>query len=206
MLAARAHVLARLGRAAEARDTADEEQAVAERLDAPQLIATAAHDRGMVALTIGEHDLAADLLAFALDHDAPVSRPLAHLARAEALVRLDRCDEAEVALRAATLEPLRPGDFPETLVPRLTRIQALIAAARGDCELATRRLEEAAAGWRRLLDRAADGERYTSAFADFARPPVLGLVEPRRELAVVEAELSELVTAPLENGVRDALV
>jgi DNA-binding SARP family transcriptional activator/tetratricopeptide (TPR) repeat protein len=193
MLAACAHVLARLGRVAEARAAADQERAVAERLDAPQLIATAAHDRGMVAVATGEDELAADLLAFALEHDALVSRPLAHLARAEALVRLGRGDEAEAALRATTLEPLRPGDFPETLVPKLTRIQGLIAAARGDRELAARRLEEAAAGWRALLDRAGDGERYTSAFADFARPPVLGLVEPERELALVEADLYKLM-------------
>ncbi len=197
MLAARAHVLARLGRAAEARDAAEEERTVAERLDAPQLIATAAHDRGMVAVATGEDELAADLLAFALAHDAPVSRPLAHLARAEALVRVGRCEQAEESLRATALEPLHPGDFPETLVPRLTRIQGLVAAARGDRELAARRLEEAAAGWRALLDRAGDGERYTSAFADFARPPVLGLVEPERELALVEADLYKLVTPSL---------
>jgi DNA-binding SARP family transcriptional activator/tetratricopeptide (TPR) repeat protein len=195
MLAASAHVLARLGRTGEARAAADEELAVAERLDAPQLIATAAHDRGMVALAIGEYERAAELLAFALNRDAPVSRPLAHLARAEALVARGRCDEAEAALRATALEPLHPGDFPEALVPRLARIQALLAAARGDRELAARRFEEAAAGWRRLLDRAADGERYASSFADFARPPVLGLVEPQRELALVEADLSELLAS-----------
>jgi hypothetical protein len=94
------------------------------------------------------------------------------------------------------LEPVRPGDFPETLVPRLTRVEGLVAAARGDAMLAARRLEEAAGGWRRLLDRSRDGERYTSSFADLARPPVLGLVEPQRELQRVLSELASLQKAP----------
>jgi hypothetical protein len=125
-----------------------------------------------------------------------VSRPLARLARAEALARLGRCDEADEELREMVLEPVRPGDFPETLVPRLTRVEGLVAAARGDTVLAGRCLEEAAGGWRRLLDRSRDGERYTSSFADLARPPVLGLVEPQRELQRVLSELASLQKAP----------
>lgn len=77
-------------------------------------------------------------------------------------------------------------------------MQGLIADACGDRELAVRRLEEAASGWRRLVDRTADGERYASAFADFARPPVLGLIEPARELALVEAELAQLAATPAQ--------
>ncbi|HEY7075626.1 MAG TPA: AAA family ATPase, partial [Solirubrobacteraceae bacterium] len=192
LLAARAYVLVRLGRLTEARAAAEEETAVADRVDALDLRATAEHDRGMVALALGDHALAADLLDAALRDEAPVSRPLARLARAEALVRLGRCDDADQELRATVLEPVRPGDFPETLVARLTRVQGLIAAARGDVALAARRLEEAADGWRRMLDRSSDGERYTSSFADLARPPVLGLVEPERELDRVLAELREL--------------
>jgi DNA-binding SARP family transcriptional activator len=192
LLAARAHVLVRLGRLTEARAAAEEEAAVADRVDAPDLRATAEHDRGMVALALGDHALAADLLDAALRDHAPVSRPLARLARAEALVRLGLCEEADQEVRATVLEPVGPGDFPETLVPRLTRLQGLIAAARGDVALASRRLEEAADRWRRMLDRSADGERYTSSFADLARPPVLGLVEPERELDRVVAELHEL--------------
>jgi hypothetical protein len=75
-------------------------------------------------------------------------------------------------------------------------VQALIADACGDRALAVRRLEDAASGWRRLVYRTAAGERYASAFADFARPPVLGLVEPGRELALVEGELADLITTP----------
>ena len=192
MLAARGYVMLRLGRLDEARRAADQEWAAAERIDSPELIATAEHDRGMVALATGSYERAAELLQRALEHDAPVSRPLAQLARAEALVRAGRVQQARAAVRATALEPLHPGDFPEALVPRLTRVQGLIAGACGDRELAGRRLEEAAAGWRRLVHRSADGERYASAFADFARPPVLGLVEPARELAAVEAELAEV--------------
>ncbi len=196
ILAARAYVLARLGRHEEALAAADLEAAAADRADTPELRATAEHDRGMIALRVGDHARAAALLASALADDAPVSRPLARLARAEALALLDRCDEAEQELRAGALEPVRPGDLPETLVPRMARVQGLIAAARGDHRLAARRLEEAAAGWRRMLDRSRDGERYTNSFADLARPPVLGLVEPDQELDHVLSELAALDKAP----------
>jgi hypothetical protein len=47
-----------------------------------------------------------------------------------------------------------------------------------------------------VLDRARDGERYTRSFADLARPPVLGLVEPERELERVLSELSDLEKTP----------
>jgi DNA-binding SARP family transcriptional activator len=197
ILAAQAYALARLGRLEEARAAAEEEAAAAERADTPELCATAEHDQGMIALTLGEHARAAELLAAALAHNAPVSRPLARLARAEALARIERCDEAEEELRAVALEPVRPGDLPETLVPRMARIQGLVAATRGDAPLAARRLDEAAAGWRRMLDRSLDGERYTSSFADLARPPVLGLVEPERELERVLSELANLEQTPV---------
>ena len=124
-----------------------------------------------------------------------MSRPLARLARAEALAKLGRCDEADDEVTAMAVEPISPGDFPDTLVPRMTRVQALIAAARSDTPLAAQRYEDAADGWRRLLDHPNDGERYTSSFADLARPPVLGLVEPHRELQRVLSELA-LLEAP----------
>ena len=88
-----------------------------------------------------------------------------------------------------------PSDFPDTLVPRLVRVQGLIAAARGDDALAARRLEEAAAGWRRRLGRDADGDRYTAVLADLGRPPVAGLVEPERELERVLGDLRALAPA-----------
>jgi hypothetical protein len=196
ILAARAYVLARLGRLDSAREAVERESAAAERADNPELRSTAEHDRGMIALALEDYEPAAHLLGAALAHGAPVSRPLARLARAEALARLGRCDEAQEEIKATALEPIGAGDFPDTLVPRMSRIQGLIAAARGDAALAARLLEEAAAGWRRVRDCSGDGERYTSSFADLARPPVLGLVEPDRELERVLSELASFEKAP----------
>jgi DNA-binding SARP family transcriptional activator/tetratricopeptide (TPR) repeat protein len=192
LLAARAHVLMRMARLGAARAASEAERALAERLDNAALQATSEHDRGLVAMALGEFAQAERLLATALIHDAPVSRPLARLARAEALIRLGRNDEAEQELRATALEPVRPGDMPDTLVPRLTRLQGLIAAGRGDPALAERRLREASDGWRRLLGAASEGDRYTAALADLGRPPVAGLVEPARELDLVLADLASI--------------
>ncbi len=191
-LAARCHILVRLGRVEEANASATAEGELAERLDDPALTAMAAHDRGMASHAAGDHERAAELLRTALERDPAVSRPLARLARAESLAALDRLDEAEDELRATALEPLGSGDFPDTLVARLTRVQGLIALARGDHALATKRLEEAARTWRRRAAEERPGDLYMAVLADFGRPPVLGLIEPRRELARVEAELAAL--------------
>jgi Tetratricopeptide repeat len=125
-----------------------------------------------------------------------VSRPPVRLARAEALVRLGRLEDAERQLRATALEPVATHDFPDTLVPRLTRIQGLIAAARGDRERAERYLHEAADGWRRRAGAELRGDQYVATLADLGRPPVAGLVEPARELERVLAELESLPAMP----------
>jgi tetratricopeptide (TPR) repeat protein len=190
--AARAHILTRLGRLEDALASAVEEGVVAERLDDPRIAAMAEHDRGVICHAIGDHAGAERLLAAALENDAPVSRPVARLVRAEALVALGRLDEAELELRAVALEPVSEGDFPDTLVARLARVQALIAIARGDHAEAARRLEEAARTWRRRAGAFRLGDRYMAVMIDLGRPPVLGLVEPRRELERVEAELKAL--------------
>jgi tetratricopeptide (TPR) repeat protein len=190
LLAARSAVLQRMGRLEEARACADAERDIADLTGDPNLSATAAHDRGMVALATGDHADAERLLHEALEGGASVSRPLARLARAEALARLGRCGEAEAELRATALEPVGPSDFPDTLVPRLTRVQGLVAAQRGDLDLAARRLEEAADGWRRRVT-ANSAEGLTSALADFGRP-VIGLVDPDRELERVLDDLRGL--------------
>jgi DNA-binding SARP family transcriptional activator/tetratricopeptide (TPR) repeat protein len=191
-LSSRAFVLGRLGRHADARAAAARERELAQLLGDDRRIALAEHDSGIVALAAGDWAEAAARLTAALDGGAEVSRPLILLARAEALARARRPDEAEADVRATTLEPLRPGDFPEALVPRLTRIQGLIAAARGDAELAHRRLEEAAAGWRRLAAApATPAEGWHATLIDFGRPPVAGLIEPERELAATEADLAQ---------------
>ncbi len=190
-LAARAHLLSRLGRHDEALTAAAEEQMMAERLDSPQYAALARHDAGLVALAAGRHADAVELLGAALDAGAKVSRPAARLARAEALAGVVDPDEAAAELRRAVLEPVTAADQPWALVPRMARVQALIALARGDREVARGRLEEAATGWRNR-QRPASGEEYMASLVDLGRLPVVGLVEPAWELARVTAELAEI--------------
>ena len=191
LLAARSFVLRGLGRMAQAREAAKAEQALAEQLGHPDLMAMASHDRGLVALDDGEYELAASLLAESLIEAAPVSRPLTRLALAEALAGAGAVDDAAAQVRAMVLEPVRPSDFPDTLVPRLARVQGLVARARDDYEEAERRLEESVAGWERVLARSVRGETITTVLADLGRP-VVGLVEPERELARARADLQAI--------------
>jgi tetratricopeptide (TPR) repeat protein len=190
--AAQAYILSRLGRHEEARAAAEEQCARAERAESRRLLATAQHDLGQVALAAGDWEIAAAALGAALDEGANVPRAQARLARAEALARLGRCDEADEQIRAVALEPLSPSDFPATLVPRLTRAQGLVAAARGDRATAERLLREAADGWRRQLAAGAR-EAYR---IDMGRPPVAGLVELDRQLEQVERDLEALDVIP----------
>jgi tetratricopeptide (TPR) repeat protein len=154
----------------------------------------ASHDRGLVALEQGSYELAVELLSDALVEGAPVSWPLTRLALAEALARGGLPDDAAEQLRAVVLEPLRPSDFPDTLVPRVARVQGLIAMARGDRDEAERRFEEAIAGWERLLARSIRAESITSVLADLGRP-VVGLVEPERELERLREEVANAVVS-----------
>ena len=114
-------------------------------------------DRAQVALAAGRLDEAERLLASALDGPLMRGRPGARLAHVEALVGLGRTEEARLALRMATAEPIEPDDLPATLVPRIAAQQAAIAAAEGDCEHARRRLEEAESAWTRLIDASPAG-------------------------------------------------
>jgi DNA-binding SARP family transcriptional activator len=191
MLAARGFVLTRMGDLEGARAALAEQQALAERLGEPPLLSAAAYDRAMFALVEGEHAAAAQLFAVALAEQAPISRPLARLARAEALARCERCEEAEAELRATALEEVGPADFPDTLVPRMSRVQGLIAIARGDLPLAERRLRDAEEGWERRRERMQAGDGMNAVLADFGRP-VLGLVEPGLELERVRADRAAL--------------
>jgi hypothetical protein len=131
------------------------------------------------------------LLEQAIAEGAGVSRPAARLARAEALARSGRPEEAAAEVRQAALEPVRAGDQPWALVPRMARVQGLIALARGDQALARRRLGEAVAGWQRHLRPDAAAE-FIANFIDLGRPPIVGLVEPEWELRRLTAELAEL--------------
>ena len=190
-LAARAFVLSRLGRHDEALSVAGERLAKAERMDSPAAAALARHDAGLVSLAAGRYAEAAQFLADALAAGAQVSRPTARLARAEALARSGRPDEAAMEVRRAALEPVRDGDQPWALVPRMARVQGLIALARGDHALARRRLDEAAAGWQRH-PRPDSGAEFIANFVDLGRPPIAGLVEPEWELRRLTAELARL--------------
>lgn len=204
LLAARSFVLTRLGRLAEARSAAEAEQRLAEQIARPELQAMASHDRGLVALEAGEHELAATLLGDALVDGAPISRPLTRLALAQACALCGQLDRAADELRATVLEPVRASDFPDALVPRLTRIQGLIALGGGDRTEAERRLRESIAGWERLVDRSRGVETMTAVLADLGRP-VVGLVEPERELERTRRDLAMLLTEAVKGG-PDAVV
>jgi tetratricopeptide (TPR) repeat protein len=190
-LAARAFVLSRLGRHEEALLMADEQLAKAERMDSAAAAALARHDAGLISLAAGHYADAARLLTDALAEDAEVSRPAARLARAEALARSGHPDEATAEVRRAALEPVRDSDQPWALVPRMARIQGLIALARGDRAEARRRLREAAESWQRHLG-CNTGAEYAANFVDLGRAPIVGLVEPAWELRRLSAELAAL--------------
>jgi tetratricopeptide (TPR) repeat protein len=190
-LAGRAFVLSRLGRHDEALSLAAEQLAKAERMDSPAAAALARHDAGLISLAAGHYAEAARMLAEALAEGAEVSRPAARLARAEALARAGHPDDAAAELRRAALEPVRDTDLPWALVPRMARVQGLIALARGDHALARRRLGEAADSWQRHLRHDA-GTEFMATVVDLARPPIVGLVEPEWELRRLTTELAEL--------------
>ena len=202
LCAMRSFVLLRLDRVAQAHDAAQTEAALADRLGDRQLEAMAAHDRAVVAMVEHDYASACELFELALAQPAPVSRPLTRLRRAEALARVGRLLDAEAELRATTLEPVRPSDFPATLVARMARTQGLVAALSGDLVLAERRLSESVAGWRRQVATQTRGDSLTVALADLGRP-VVGLIEPELELELVEAELRSVQTA--ERGAEDAV-
>jgi hypothetical protein len=190
-LAARAFVLSRLGRHAEALAVAEEQLAKAERMDSPAAASLARHDVGLISLAAGRYAEAARLLGDALTGGAEVNRPAARLARAEALARSGFPDEAAAEVRRAALEPVRSSNQPWALVPQMARVQGLIALACGDRVQARRRLNEAAAGWRRHLDHDTGAELLAN-FVDLGRSPIVGLIEPGWELRRITDELARL--------------
>lgn len=199
-LSARAQILARLGRHDEAARAVLRVQEWSERLDDPVIAATATHDRGLLALLAGRHAEAADLLGRALASGAAVSRVGAGLARAEALARAGDPDSASAQLRSALLEPVGRSDQAWALVPRVAFVQALIACARGDTVEARARFEECASAWQRVLESYDDeaGEGYVASLVDLGRPPIVGLVEPAREMDRVSRLLARLGPSPIQ--------
>jgi DNA-binding SARP family transcriptional activator/tetratricopeptide (TPR) repeat protein len=196
-LTTRALILSRLERHDEAAAVADRVQEWTDRLDAPTLAATASHDRGFVAMAAGRHAEAAELLGIALAEDAAVSRVSTGILRAEALAGAGDLDGATAQLRTALSEPVGPADQPWALVPRVAWVQALVALGHGDRDLARRRLDEAEAAWHRVgtLAGASAGESYLAHLVDLGRPPIVGLVEPDRELARIAAVRSSIDVA-----------
>ncbi len=202
LLAIRSFLLLHMDRTAEAHEAAEKERRLADHLGAAELEAMAAHDRALVALAEGGHAHASELFQQALDGDAPISRPLTRLWRAEALARAGQLAQAEAELRATALEPVRPSDFPATLVARMARVEGLIALLGGDRPLAERRLREAANGWGRLVSTFSRSDNLTIALADLGRP-VVGLIEPERERERVLAELHAIQT---NEGIEHAVI
>jgi DNA-binding SARP family transcriptional activator/tetratricopeptide (TPR) repeat protein len=202
---ARAAILRRLGRLAEASLACDAAAGYAERVGLAELDGLVHHERGLLALAAGDPDSAAAQLRRALDLDAPVSRAAARLLRAEALAQAGHQDLAEAELRAVALEPVTASDFPGTLVARMARVQGLIASARGDLGLAERRLAESARCWQRAARTGEGGEAgagYVATLIDLGRPPISSLVEPARELAAVSIELAAIRERGQEHGER----
>ena len=188
----RAWLMSRLDRPAQATRVAHSAQRLAERIGTPDLIASAHAETGRVLLRAGSYREAADFLARALNVEgAAIGRPVARLQRAEALARSGRIDEARAELTATVLEPVGRSDWPDVLVARMSTVRALIAAAEGDVPAAERELQHAAACWRRRVEAADAGERYTTVLADLGRP-VIGLISPVDELQTVLAELTHL--------------
>lgn len=187
--AARAYALSRLGRHEEAAEAARVERAIAEHSGNEEEEAIATFDAGMVALAAGRVADACRLLGVALEsHTARLPRALARLRLAEARLLAGDADGAAREIARFPFEPAGPADLPHTLVPRLERVQGLVAAARGQPQLANRRLEAAEAGWRRLLQDDDAPEQLTATLVDLGRAPVAGLVEPGIELGRILAE------------------
>jgi len=191
LLAARSFVLRGLLRFGEALAAAESEQALAAQLAQPELLAMASNDLGLIALDKCEYERAAALLGESLIDGAPISRPVTRLALAEALARDGQPERAAEQLRATVLEPVRPSDFPAALVPRLARVQGLIALACEQYEEAERRIEESIGGWERLLEQTVRADSITTVLADLGRP-VVGLVEPERELSRARRDLQAI--------------
>lgn len=186
--AARAYALSRLGRMPEAIRAARENVEPASGADNHDVAAVAEFDLGSILLAAGSHREAAERLGAALEVvSAPIPRAVARLRLSEAFVSFGNLDCGERELGQVPFEPIGPADAPETLVAQLSRVQGLIAAARGDAKLAARRFAEAERVWRRM-SRAPSGDAYAAVLLDLGRPPIAGLVEPARELARLARE------------------
>lgn len=198
-LAVRAYALSRAGRHDEALAAAEEEIALLTRIGSPQ-VATAIYDVGSLALAAGRHMEAISRLSEALSADSTwFPRALARLRLAEARLHTGDATGAAAELERFPYEPVGPADLPETLVPLLERVQALVAAAEGDTDRARRLFDAAVAGWRRLRDTAPQ-DTYAASLTELGRSAVAGRLEPGVELGRTLADLALLLGA---NGEAD---
>jgi len=208
-----AHALSRLGRHGEALAAAVEEADLAARSGSAEHAAMAGYDLGAVALAAGQVDRAVPELAAALAFPDTrfFSRPLARFLLAEARLATGDDAGAERELDAIPFEPVGPADLPDTLVARMARLEGLLAARRGDLDLALDRLSEAEQAWRRRLESAATmGDAFAANVVDLGRPPAAGLVEPAVEVGRILADrattlasagrLGEAIAAATEAG------
>ena len=192
LLLSRGWVLSRLRRHDAALADARRARRIAERIGDERLATLADAELGRALLRAGEYAQSADLLARALaTSSTEIGRSLARLQRAEALARSGRLDEASDELGAMALEPVRPSDWPDTLVSRMSTVKGLIAWRRGDARTARTELEYAAAGWRRRTAARDLGDRITATLADLGHP-IIGIVAPEEELATVLTDLARL--------------
>ena len=147
--------------------------------------------RGLVALAAGRYAEAAELLGAALADGAEVSRPTAGLHRAEALALAGDPAAATAQLRAALLEPVGRADQPWALVPRIAWVQGLVATRAGTtCRwpgAGSTRRPPAGAGCSARRRRPRPRATWPT-MVDLGRPPVVGLVEPDRELARIDRD------------------
>lgn len=192
MAGLRASVLALLGRHDDARACSDRQAELAGRLGSPRILALADHDAGLLAALAGDHERAQACLGRALAGEPQILRADARLRRAEALARTGRAEAAEAELRAAALEPIHAGHRPALLLGRMAFVQALVARARGDHELAQARLLESARHWRRLAGDDPVASEHLASLVDLGRPPIAGIVDASGELDRVAEELRGL--------------
>jgi hypothetical protein len=165
------------------------------------------HDLGVIALAAGRAGEAIERLAGALGRPDTrfFSRPQARLLLAEARLATGDAVGAEAELDAIPFEPVGPADLPDTLVARMSRLEGLLAAGRGEVDSSLRLLDEAAQAWRRRMEGGGEGtwtgasvstgDAFAANVVDLGRPPMAGLVEPGVELGRALADRATVLAA-----------
>ena len=188
-LAAKAYALSRLERHDEAVQVAEDAARLSLESGDEARQALAMFDCGSIYLAAGRAGDARARLAAALGGNASaLPRTTARLRLAEATLLAGDSEAAERELQRVPFEPVVPTDVPMALVPRLERLEGLVAAARGNDAGAIRALASAEATWRTMLGQVPDDSLFAATVLDVGRVPVAGLIEPALELGRVLAE------------------